>query len=104
MTEKMGEERKESAETQKLNFFRNQMKEDVTRRIEEIVFSFKGDVVSTKFPNYIRNALEKEFGEGWNVFSGRHFSGVCHFVEGYFAEFEVGDSIVVVFKSYIPPK
>ena len=88
-----------------LNFIRNEMTEDITKRVIEIIDSFKGDIVSTAFPNYIKSALERDFGEGWYVFSGKHFSGVCHFMKGYFAEFEIGgDNIVVIFKSYMPPK
>lgn len=83
-------------------FIRNSLDEKTTKRVLEIVAKFNGNIVSTKFPNYIKTSLEKEFGEGWNVFAGKHFSGVCRFIEGCFAEFEIGDNIVVIFKSYMP--
>ncbi|KAL0263926.1 UNVERIFIED_CONTAM: hypothetical protein PYX00_011241 [Menopon gallinae] len=94
-----------AASVPEIKFLRNKMNENITKSIRDIVASFKGDVVGTTFPNFIKSALDKNFGEGWNVFSGKHFSGVCRYMEGHFAEFEVGDgNIVVVFKSYMPKK
>eukprot|EP00866_Antonospora_locustae_P000059 jgi/Antlo1/59/1252 len=94
-----------TASSREIKFVRNKMNENITKSLSNIVSSFKGDVVGTAFPNHIKNALDKEFGEGWNVFSGKHFSGVCRYMEGHFAEFEVADNnIVVVFKSYMPKK
>ena len=85
-----------------IKFIRNNTSAEVTKCINKSVASFTGDIVSTQFPNHIKISLEKDFGVGWNVFSGKHFSGTCRFIEGHFAEFEVGGCIVVVFKSYVP--
>lgn len=110
MAEKTSENKPKGAQekatsAQEIKFVRNKMNENLTKSLRSIVSSFKGDVVGTAFPNYIKSALDKDFGEGWNVFSGKHFSGVCRYMEGHFAEFEIADNnIVVVFKSYMPKK
>lgn len=93
-----------TAKSENVKFIRNTMSAEMTKCVADAVSSFGGDVVNTKFPSHIKECLELKFGEGWNVFSGKHFSGACRFLDGHFAEFEIDGSIVVVFKSYVMNK
>lgn len=48
----------------------------------------------------MKKRLDKSMGVGWVVFAGKHMAGVCCYIANTLAQFEVDNTIFVVFKTF----
>lgn len=51
----------------------------------------------------IKKDLEKKYGQGWAIFAGQQFTGICSHFKGRTIEFEVDGIIHVIFLPWSKP-
>lgn len=103
--EQAAKEKKEKEEKLKKEAFTiitNELKDsNITDQIQQTATELKENAelkaVTTKF----KDVLEKNFGRGWNVIAGKHFTGLCSYETGFMIQFQLYDYMVVIFKVYV---
>lgn len=84
---------------------RDEMRLDVKEAIKNFYAGLDPGISSVQKMKSIFSLVEDKFGEGWNIFGGTHYSGICTYVEKHYFEFEIGEGYrITLFKSFVPSK
>ncbi|WUR03917.1 dynein light chain [Vairimorpha necatrix] len=74
---------------------------------KKIISELKGktrNLEPTKVGSCLKMMLDRNFGSGWCVIIGGHFSGAFTYVGSLYIEITVREIVIVIFKTYKPDK
>lgn len=76
------------------------VRDDLKSFVEEVMGEFKDESIPKK-SNILKNRLDAQFGKGWNVWIGGHFSGACTCIANTMVEYSDGTLNYIVYQSYV---
>jgi hypothetical protein len=104
--EKKDENNKEKKEDENKIEFRNDKKfpQEIKEEIRKALLPELDKPSPTTISKNLSKMLNKNFGAGWNVVAGGHYSGSFTYIDGMYTEIKAKDLVISVFKIYIPQK
>ena len=76
------------------------VREDLKGFLEEVMGEFENESIPKK-ANVLKNRLDAQYGRGWNVWIGGHFSGACTCIANTMVEYSDGTLNYIVYQSYV---
>ncbi|EQB61006.1 dynein light chain 1 [Vairimorpha apis BRL 01] len=94
------EEVKEEFEFSKNEDFPEEIKDKLRKELQGFTKKTEPSKISTK----LNKMLDENFGKGWCVVSGGHFSGSFTYMDNLYVEIKSDEITIVVFKTFVPTK
>ncbi|ORD99836.1 hypothetical protein A0H76_91 [Hepatospora eriocheir] len=88
-------------EVKKIKFKSKNVKKILLDFVLEIFANFKEESLPERV-NIIKDKLDEKFDGGWNVWCGKHITGVCTYITHTFIEFEHDEVFYTIYQTYTP--
>jgi hypothetical protein len=100
----MTDEKEDVLNKLKIEVLTKDIPEDVQAEVADICMGADDIAQTKKYAKKIKDALDKKYGEGWNVIMGEDFAGSCSVAENSLLQIKISGILVLVFKSCVVVK
>lgn len=78
--------------------------EEIKDKLRQELKGKTDNIEPSKLSGKLKNMLDSNFGMGWCVIIGGHFSGAFTYVDNLYVEIKCKEVVIVMFKTFLPQK